>query len=95
MWLPRSRWGKTACLDSKELPTREITYIVLIRANCVFMVAQLYLRNQLLFILAAIIDRILVYDMCVCVRVCVCVCLLLAMPNLAAARLMGDIFARP
>ena len=28
--------GKNACLDSKELPTREITYIVLIRANCVF-----------------------------------------------------------
>ena len=29
MWLPRSRSGKTACLDSKELPAREITHIVL------------------------------------------------------------------
>ena len=33
MWLPRSRWGKNACFDSKELPTREITHIVLIRAT--------------------------------------------------------------
>ena len=33
MWLPRSRWGKNACFDSKELPTREITHIVLIKTR--------------------------------------------------------------